>query len=249
MAVPCLSYAEGPLYKSKDVIAQQEFDNIYQDLRNLRVSTVTVQPGSTNYIQNSNTLQSNATFYVSSGTVTNFNSTTIKTPIITSTSSINLNASGQSVQIIVSTNGAVTQPTQPSFLVVDGTGASNVTGDGTVYTELWPTEIFDQASNFASNTFTAPVTGRYDFTWAVTLVQLAAAHTTRLVQLVTSNRNYQVRNDATTTGTFIGFNGAVIADVDANDTVTIQIDVAGSTKVVDVTAATDHCYFSGSLTN
>lgn len=64
-----IAKAGGPLYKSKDVIAQQEFDNVYQDITNLKNSNL--------FIKNSNTLQSGATFYVSSGTVGNFTASTI----------------------------------------------------------------------------------------------------------------------------------------------------------------------------
>lgn len=45
------SKADGPLYKNKDVVAQQEFDNVYQDLRTIRNSssgTVTSLLSSTN---------------------------------------------------------------------------------------------------------------------------------------------------------------------------------------------------------
>lgn len=57
LTVPAL--AEGPLFHFKDPATQQEFENVYQDLRST----------SNRYIQNTNSLQSGATFYVSSGTV------------------------------------------------------------------------------------------------------------------------------------------------------------------------------------
>jgi hypothetical protein len=45
----------------------------------------------------------------------------------------------------------------PAFLAVNATTRNNVTGDGTVYTVPFDTEVFDQGNNFAGNTFTAPI--------------------------------------------------------------------------------------------
>jgi hypothetical protein len=39
----------------------------------------------------------------------------------------------------------------------------NVTADNSSQTIIFGTEVFDQNSDFASNTFTAPVTGKYHF--------------------------------------------------------------------------------------
>jgi hypothetical protein len=145
--------------------------------------------------------------------------------------------------------GEITQPLQPSFLVVDGTGAANVTGDGTTYLELWPTEIYDQGGDFASDTFTAPVTGRYLLTVSLEYTGTNSSHALRQVTLSTSNRNYNnvsaysLAEDART----ITF--SVIADMDANDTAVVTIRVTGSTKTVTIPGAAAQNFFSGSLIN
>lgn len=149
----------------------------------------------------------------------------------------------------IDTSGNVTQPNQPSFLVTDGNGATDVTGDGTTYTELWPTEVYDQGGDFASNTFTAPVAGRYLLTAQVRLLNILSTHTVRILSIITSNRSYNNTSEYTLAEARRPLSVSVIADMDANDTATVEIRVDGSTKTVDVVAlATANC-FSGSLIN
>lgn len=146
--------------------------------------------------------------------------------------------------------GAVRQPLQPSFLVTDGTGASNVTGDGTEYTELWPTEVYDQGADFSSNTFTAPVGGRYALNVTIRMEGMTTSHTTAILRLVTTNRTYAYSHIMTsppfTTKTF---HLCVIADMDAGDTAATTIQLTGGTKVADVVASALANFFSGSLIN
>lgn len=149
----------------------------------------------------------------------------------------------------VTPSGEVTQPLQPSFLVTDGTGATDVTGDGTVYTELWPTEVYDQGGDFASNTFTAPVTGRYLLSAKVRLLNILVGATTRDITIVTSNRNYSNTINQALAQPALTLNHAVIADMDANDTATVTLSVTNQTKTVDVNASDIYNNFSGSLIN
>jgi hypothetical protein len=135
---------------------------------------------------------------------------------------------------------------QPAFLATANT-QTDVTGDGTTYTVLFANEIFDQGSNFASNTFTAPVTGRYFLSARISFYELLAGHTFQLFSIITSNRNYRTLNNIPTNP--FGENGmqvSVLADMDAGDTATVQLEIAGSTKVVDIDAA-NYTDFSGYL--
>lgn len=165
--------------------------------------------------------------------------------------------SGQTVLTVSGTtltaSNVVLQPAQPSFLVTDGTGAADVTGDATVYTEAWPTEIYDQASNFASNTFTAPVTGRYFFSGSVFLTGLTSStNGAGVITLVTSNRNYlgtRFITPFTTSGSNIKLLIATYADMDANDTATVTVSIGGTSKVVDVHNDATFNYWGGSLIN
>jgi hypothetical protein len=146
--------------------------------------------------------------------------------------------------------GYVLMVNQPSFCVYPSAHLFNVTGDGTVYTVAWDTEIRDQSSNFASNTFTAPVTGVYHFDLQINLAGLiTATHTSISIGIVTTNRTYTNFNtavDALTTNKTI--NISVDADMDAGETATISVTVAGSSKVVDIYGTTDMLsYWSGRL--
>ena len=160
------------------------------------------------------------------------------TPIILGTNSI--------PRITIDSAGAVTMPAQPAFLATANT-QTDVTGDGTTYTVLFANEIFDQGSNFASNTFTAPVTGRYFLSARISFYGLLVGHTFQLFSIVTSNRSYRTLNSvATNSFTENGMGVSVLADMDAGDTATVQLEIAGSTKVVDIDAAA-YTDFSGHL--
>lgn len=151
---------------------------------------------------------------------------------------------------ILEVNGTTTQPSQPSFLVTNATGATDITGDGTAYTVLWPTEVFDQANNFASNTFTAPVTGRYLLSVSILVRGLTSSHSPIVLALVTSNREYRSTYiGGTTTLTSIPMHICVLADMAAAQTATVVLTVSGGTKVVDIDTDAKQNYFSGSLMN
>jgi hypothetical protein len=145
--------------------------------------------------------------------------------------------------------GEITQPLQPSFLVTNSAGATDVTGDGTQYTVLWGNEIFDQGSDFASNTFTAPVTGRYSLSVSVTLLNVLSSHTELALTLTTSNRNYNFERDEALAKGAPTLTATVIADMDAGDTATVTIIGVNGTKTIDVIANGAYNYFSGSLIN
>lgn len=133
--------------------------------------------------------------------------------------------------------------THPAVTARPTNTATNETGDGTVFTLIWDTEIFDQGGDLSGTTFTAPVTGKYLFCVNIRVNVLDAAHTLVLTSLVTSNRTYAlttnsgVNRDASNR---VSANSSVIADMDAGDTATVTLTVANSTKTVGVTTSTDN---------
>lgn len=146
---------------------------------------------------------------------------------------------------VISSAGQITNTLQPSFLVTNGTN-TNVTGDGTVATIVWSTEVYDQGGDFAANTFTAPVTGRYLLTAQLGLDQAASGHTAGTMTITTSNRvyyhewnPYAVESSSSTGGASI----TAVADMDAADTATVTLTVSGGAKVIDVLLA----HWSGCL--
>lgn len=155
---------------------------------------------------------------------------------------------GTNDAIIITTAGEITQPLQPSFLVTDATGATDVTGDTTEYTELWPTEVYDQGGDFTT-LFTAPVTGRYLLQASVRIINLLVTHTNRNLNIVTSNRTYSHTTEHLIAEPDCTMFIAVVADMDANDTATVTVRADGSTKTVDVANSASTNFFSGSLIN
>ena len=138
---------------------------------------------------------------------------------------------------------------QPAFNALLTDTQSNVTGDGTAYDiigAIW-TEIVDQGSNFSDGTFTAPVTGIYSLAANVYLQELTAAHTKAEVYVITSNREYALYYSGASplTGSNM-LSGAIIADMDINDTAFLRVTVSNGTKIVDI-YGTAWTYFSGVL--
>lgn len=135
-----------------------------------------------------------------------------------------------------SSAGIWTQPLQPSFNAYKTGNSTNVTGDGTAYTVTFDGEVSDRGGNFNTGTytFTAPADGDYLLTAKVYLANIAAAHTGFSLDLVTSNRTYRTDFKNSSTGNF-SVQITQLADMDTNDTATVQITVSGSTKTVAVT--------------
>jgi hypothetical protein len=156
----------------------------------------------------------------------------------------------------ISQAGEMTLPLQPDFLAIKSATSSNVTGDGTNYTIICNTEIRDRGNNYnnATGTFTAPVTGSFDFKWGVSYLDLAAGNTTGSVTIVASNRTARVFNGGigALRGAVAGqleISGAVNIDMDVGDTAVLKTSVSGGTLIVDVDGnATDmYTYFGGRL--
>jgi len=163
-------------------------------------------------------------------------------------------ALGTTDTFVVTADGEITMPLQPAFFSVNTSGASDVTGDGTNYTVLFDSEIYDQNNDFASSTFTAPVEGKYFFSWAVEITDIASGHAGNY-RLVASNRtlkaptavNWGAFKDSTDSAQS---SASAYMDMDAADVVRIDINIAGGSKVIDVvgSATSDPVtYFSGSL--
>lgn len=129
--------------------------------------------------------------------------------------------------------GVFSAPNLPAFSA-SSAGATNQTGDNTNATVTFGTEIFDQGSNFASSTFTAPSVGKFQLSAYVYMTGLDGSVTRETLSIVTSNRTYTVFdgviNRDGSNNACIG--GAILADMDAADTAIVQIQVAGTTKTV-----------------
>jgi len=155
---------------------------------------------------------------------------------------------GGNTALSIDATGAVTKPLQPAFLAQPASQQNNIATGGV--TVVWGTEIFDQGGDFASNTFTAPVTGKYQLSVVLRLDNIDAASDYYRIDIQTSNRQYYFLFEAdlgTSAGQDITRYPAamsILADMDANDTAIVSILQNNGTAQTDI--ITDS-YFSGFL--
>ena len=150
--------------------------------------------------------------------------------------------------LMVDGNGHVTMPYQPAFLVYKSSSQSF--DHSTATTISWETEVFDNNADFGSNTFTAPVTGKYQFNINLRINQLDTSANYYQIYFVTSNRTFYPIQGA------LGFDQdlaywtmsvSALADLDASDTCYLRIyQSSGATQSsIDGQAITSN--FSGFL--
>jgi hypothetical protein len=141
--------------------------------------------------------------------------------------------------------GHITKPLQPAFLVQKSSTQTNVSTGTTV---TFGSEIVDRNGDFASNTFTAPVTGLYQLQFIARIDQLDTDANWTRFQFITSNRTYE--SNILDPGVFSSdpaywnWTIAVLADMDANDTVYVNFQQDGGSNQVDITQTV---FFSGYL--
>jgi len=144
----------------------------------------------------------------------------------------------------IDNSGHVTMPNQPAFLVRPSSNQLNVATDDVI---AFGTEVFDRGADFTSNTFTAPVGGLYNLTVSIRADNLDVGAQFTRIFMDTSNRNYfsifdvgGLSSDPSHWTLIV----SVLADMDANDTVSIKWSQAGGANQADID--TDS-YFSGYL--
>ena len=135
----------------------------------------------------------------------------------------------------ISSAGEVTMPKQPAFLVKPTNNQTDF-NQGQTITIVLDNEIYDVNGDFASNTFTAPVTGKYCFQFSIQLNDISNqdSSTYYYIELNTSNRAYYVLSSidqavGSSSGQyFFTLAGGALADMDANDTMTLRVVHGGS---------------------
>ena len=149
--------------------------------------------------------------------------------------------------VSISANNEMTMSSQPAFLAQPSSQQANLSLDPSP-TIVFGTEIFDQNGDFSSNTFTAPITGRYQLQVMVRADNVDTAANFCRIVIVTSNRNYiaGMIDPARLTGDpgEWNFNGIVLADMDANDTAHITWSQSAGSAQTDIETDT---FFSGYL--
>jgi len=152
-------------------------------------------------------------------------------------------ALGTTTHMAFDETGAVIKPLQPCFLA-NGAGQGNQNNLATglfVHIADGPTSnvVFDQNTDYASSTFTAPVTGRYLIIWIAGLSALDSAASYYISRIETSNRNYDVLFDPDFGQDNVYWNlvNVQITDMDAADTAKPQIKQVAGTAQTDVLVA------------
>ena len=138
-------------------------------------------------------------------------------------------------------------PLLPAFLARPTSNQSNI-ATGSDVTIVFGTEVFDQGGNFASNTFTAPVDGKYHLDAVLYLTDVDKDAVYYLMKIITSNRSYSsfvqsyriFSDDVTHTMSI-----SILADMDAADTAYVTLFQAAGAAQTDAT--TSGTYFSGYL--
>ena len=95
-------------------------------------------------------------------------------------------ALGTTSHMIFDANGHITKPLQPAFSAKATNDQTNIAINSNV-TVVLDSERFDQNGDFSSNTFTAPVTGKYQLQTVVYFQNLDSGSTVYNVKITTSN--------------------------------------------------------------
>ena len=144
----------------------------------------------------------------------------------------------------ISSAGEVTKPLQPAFAAKPASNQSDINAVDAYVTIAFGTELFDIGGNFASNTFTAPVTGKYQLQVNLYMSDFDASADYLQVDIQTSNNTYTALWETGSEDTYVTINVVCTADMDANDTAYVRIYQGGGGAQVDVRQATR---FSGFL--
>ena len=154
-------------------------------------------------------------------------------------------AVGTTTHMVFNEAGEITKPLQPTFIVAPN-GVQNNIAINTAVTLIFDNEIKDTGANFAANTFTAPVTGKYQINVIAYFATLQIDSDYYNLRLVTSNRTYySIFNSSGFDA--IGYHAIVLgalADMDAGDTALVKIFMPNGTAAADLQVAS---HFSGFL--
>jgi hypothetical protein len=149
----------------------------------------------------------------------------------------------------IDASGQILEPLQCYFHVTKNADQSDF-AVGSQVDVTFETEIKDIGSNFASNTFTAPVTGTYALYLSMRVDNIETAAGYYAANINTSNRQYRWIEHFNTSGgdyNYFTMQLFAIADMDASDTAACQIYQHSSTQQSDIKNDTSRTYFQGYL--
>ena len=147
--------------------------------------------------------------------------------------------------------GHVTMPYQSAFHAdKNTTNQDNIPATYTTIT--FGTERYDVNADYntGTSTFTAPVTGKYLIHYSLRLQGIDSASNYYVARLNSSNRNYiQIYSNNEWVGdvSYWTVHRTTIVDMDAGDTVYLELLFNGGTAQTDIDGNTEYSVFSGYL--
>ena len=147
-------------------------------------------------------------------------------------------------------------PKQPAFYAINASTDDNQTGNGPEFTLTFSdteTNCFDQGGDFASDTFTAPITGQYVFFAHMELRDLSASASLAQMRIKRNSGGTpytQLDPKGAGYGSEMGMHLSSMMHLVAGDTVTVTLVGSGeSTRRWDINGqtATHTTAFSGFL--
>ena len=145
-------------------------------------------------------------------------------------------ATNNTERMQISADGEVTKPAQPAFQVHPASSQTDIASGTTI---AFGTERFDLGGNFASNTFTAPVTGKYQMNVLLRLEDIDTAYSYFRIYLNTSNKQYEWLMDPNFSADldYLGVGFSILVDMDASDTSTVSWEHGSGSNQVDIAGA------------
>jgi len=153
----------------------------------------------------------------------------------------------------IHSDGEITAPAQPCFHAHAATAQTDG-GNTTTTTVVFGTERTDAGSNFASNTFTAPVAGTYFLQTTLDIRSIPSTTDYFWAKIITSNETYygdiiRIDDIANAEVAYFTYSCTAIADMDASDTATVGLQSAnaGTSWTIHGVGGQPHSFFQGHL--
>ena len=140
---------------------------------------------------------------------------------------LRMGANNSNNHLKISTDGEVTMPSQPAVLAYNSVADNNVTGNGSATVIDFDTEVFDQGGDFASDVFTAPITGRYQASATVRPDNFTTAATYMMGELITSNGTFYYYQQFSGRAGPMQLFFSTFFDMDSGDTAYVNYRVHG----------------------
>ena len=159
-------------------------------------------------------------------------------------------ALGTTTSMAIDADGIITKPLQPAFYAHNN-GTDPITDIAPNASRDVPfgTELFDNNGDFASNTFTAPVTGKYNLGVSLRLQHIDSAAAYYIVSIVISNlsAHFIFDPDYGQDNVYHSVRFSTLTHMDANDTAKVTVNQNGGTAQTDIQGDGSYTYFFGHL--